>query len=133
MTTCEDLCNKTNSAPPRASSSPTSTSSRWPSSIIRLGLHERPAQFEHFFRRYPNYGSHKAGYCVNAGLEWLLDWMQQTRATDEDIEYLRSQRGLAGERIFGDDFLNWLRANGHFEGISCMPSPKAAWSIPTRR
>ena len=35
---------------------------------FRLGLHEQPAQFEHFFRRYPNYGSHQAGYCVNAGL-----------------------------------------------------------------
>lgn len=85
---------------------------------FRLGLHERPAQFDHFFRRYPNYGSHQAGYCINAGLEWLVDWMQQTRATDDDIERLRSQRGLAGERIFGDDFLAWLRANGHFEGIT---------------
>ncbi len=27
---------------------------------FRLGLHGRPAQFEHFFRRYPNYGSHQA-------------------------------------------------------------------------
>lgn len=85
---------------------------------FRLGLHERPAQFDHFFRRYPNYGSHLAGYCVNAGLQWLVDWMQQTRATDADIAYLRGQRGLAGERIFGDDFLAWLRANGHFEGIT---------------
>lgn len=91
---------------------------------FRLGLHERPAQFEHFFRRYPNYGSHQAGYCVNAGLEWLLQWMQQTRATDADIERLRSQRGLAGERIFGDDFLDWLRANGHFEAITLHAIPE---------
>lgn len=91
---------------------------------FRLGLHQRPAQFEHFFRRYPNYGSHQAGYCVNAGLEWLLDWMQQTRATDADMEHLRSQRGLAGERIFGDDFLAWLRANGHFEGITLHAIPE---------
>jgi nicotinate phosphoribosyltransferase len=91
---------------------------------FRLGLHERPAQFEHFFRRYPNYGSHQAGYCVNAGLEWLIDWMQQTRATDADIAYLRSQRGLAGERIFGDDFLHWLRANGHFESLRLQAIPE---------
>ncbi|HSN76369.1 MAG TPA: nicotinate phosphoribosyltransferase, partial [Anaerolineae bacterium] len=91
---------------------------------FRLGLHERPAQFEHFFRRYPNYGSHQAGYCVNAGLEWLVDWMQQTRATDTDIDRLRSQRGVTGERVFGDDFLNWLRANGHFEGITVQAIPE---------
>lgn len=91
---------------------------------FRLGLHERPAQFEHFFRRYPNYGSHQAGYCVNAGLQWLVDWMQETRATDADIAYLRNQRGLAGERIFGDDFLDWLRANGHFESISLQAVPE---------
>jgi nicotinate phosphoribosyltransferase len=97
---------------------------------FRLGLHQRPAQFEHFFRRYPNYGSHQAGYCVNAGLEWLIDWMQQTRARDEDIAYLRSQRGLAGERIFGDDFLNWLRANGHFEGISLQAIPEGRVVYP---
>ncbi len=91
---------------------------------FRLGLHERPAQFEHFFRRYPNYGSHQAGYCVNAGLQWLIDWMQQTRATDADIAFLRSQHGVAGERIFGDDFLDWLRAHGHFESISLHAIPE---------
>lgn len=91
---------------------------------FRMGLHERPAQFEHFFRRYPNYGSHQAGFCVNAGLEWLVDWMQQTRATDQDIELLRSQRGLAGERIFGDDFLDWLRANGNFDSLALQAIPE---------
>jgi nicotinate phosphoribosyltransferase len=91
---------------------------------FRLGLHERPAQFDHFFRRYPNYGSHQAGYCVNAGLEWLVDWMGQTRARDEELELLRGQRGVAGERIFGDDFLRWLHQHGHFEGISLHAIPE---------
>ena len=101
---------------------------------FRLGLHERPAQFDHFFRRYPDYGAHQAGYCVNAGLEWLLDWMQQARASAPDIDYLRSQRGLAGQRLFGDDFLDWLRATRPLRGHhACTPSPKAASSIPTCR
>ena len=91
---------------------------------FRMGLHERSAQFEHFFRRYPNYGLHQAGFCVNAGLEWLVDWMQHTRATDADIEALRSQRGLAGERIFADDFLAWLRAEGHFESLKLEAIPE---------
>jgi nicotinate phosphoribosyltransferase len=75
----------------------------------RLGLHEKQVQFDHFFRDYPDYGLHQAGYCINAGLEWLLDWMQSAYFRDEDIEFLRSQTGRAGTLIFNDDFLGWLR------------------------
>ena len=39
---------------------------------FRTGMHEKIAQFDYFFREYPNYGAHKAGYCVNAGLEWAI-------------------------------------------------------------
>ena len=35
---------------------------------LRAGLHERRVRFEHFFRSYPDYGDHQAGYCVAAGL-----------------------------------------------------------------
>ena len=91
---------------------------------FRLGLHERRVQFDHFFRNYPNYGEHQAGYCVNAGLDWLLDWMEGVRASDEDVEYLRSQTGSAGTRLFDDDFLAWLRENGNFSGISMQAIPE---------
>jgi nicotinate phosphoribosyltransferase len=84
----------------------------------RMGLQEIMVQFDHYFRENPNYGLHQAGYCVNAGLEWLLDWMQQSYFTLEHIELLRGQTGRNGQRIFGDDFLEWLKANGNFEGIS---------------
>jgi len=90
----------------------------------RNGLHERGAQFDHFFRSYPNYGEHQAGYCVNAGLEWLLDWMGEAHFRDEDIEYLRGQTGQNGKRLFADDFLNWLRQNGTFEGITLHAIPE---------
>ncbi len=90
----------------------------------RLGLHEKQVQFDHFFRRYPNYGAHQAGYCINAGLEWLLDWMEQAHFCDEDIAYLRGQRGRAGTPTFGDDFLAWLRHNGTFEGITLRAIPE---------
>jgi nicotinate phosphoribosyltransferase len=84
----------------------------------RLGLHERMAQFDHFFRSYPDYGAHQAGYCINAGLEWLLDWMQEARFRDTDIAYLRAQIGQGGERIFGDDFLRWLKQADPWQGVS---------------
>lgn len=90
----------------------------------RLGMHEKLSQFDHFFRSYPDYGSHKAGYCISAGLEWLLDWMGNTRCKEEDIEYLHSQTNRVGGRIFEDDFLNWLRTNGNFEPISLQAIPE---------
>ena len=91
---------------------------------FRMGLRERHAQFDYFFRTYPNYGSHQAGYCVNAGLEWLLDWMQEVHFRDQDITYLRSQTGRTGKRTFDDDFLAWLRGNGSFDGITIRAIPE---------
>ena len=91
---------------------------------FRNGMHEKGAQFEHFFRGYPNYGTHQAGFCVNAGLEWLLEWIGDARFRDEDIAFLRSQTGRTGERILKDDFLEWLRAHGSFEGISMCAIPE---------
>ena len=91
---------------------------------FRLGLHERPAQFDYFYRRNPDYGAHQAGYCVHAGLEWLLDWMRAARFDDDDIAYLQSQKEPGGARIFADDFLAWLRAHGNFDGITLRAIPE---------
>lgn len=91
---------------------------------FRTGMHEKQVLFEHYFRDYPNYGSHKAGYCINAGLEWLLDWMDEAHFRDEDIEYLRSLKSLAGEQLFGDDFLAWLRTHCDFSALSLRAVPE---------
>ena len=91
---------------------------------FRAGLHERTVQFEHFFRRYPAYDSHQAGYCVNAGLAWLLDWMSEARFHPEDLDYLRSQRDNAGNPLFADDFLGWLAREGNFGGITMHAIPE---------
>ena len=82
-----------------------------------VGLHERFAQFDHSLRSYPDYGAHQAGYCIAAGLEWLLDWMQDATFRDEDIAYLSAQEGQEGERIFGDGFPAWLQEGRPWEGI----------------
>ena len=74
------------------------------------GIHETPAMFEHFFRSYPDYGTHQAGYCIQAGLEDLLDWMERYRFDDEQLGYLRSLTDGAGNPLFTDAFLDWLKA-----------------------
>lgn len=84
----------------------------------RLGLHERQIQFDYFFRRYPDYGDHQAGFSIFAGLEWLLDWMDTARAGDREIEALARHRTSADKRMFDDDFLDWLRAEGNFSAVS---------------
>ncbi|MEI8167938.1 MAG: nicotinate phosphoribosyltransferase, partial [Chloroflexales bacterium] len=91
---------------------------------FRQGLHERPAQFDHFFRRYPDYGLHGAGYCVSAGLAWLVDWMREVRFRDEDLAHLRAQRDQVGGQLFADDFLAYLRATGGFESLSLHAIPE---------
>ncbi len=91
---------------------------------FRYGLHERVAQFDHFFRSYPDYGRHKAGYCINAGLGWLLDWMEDAHFTDQDVDFLREQTGRTGERLFDDSFLAWLRSDGSFGGLTIYAIPE---------
>lgn len=91
---------------------------------FRMGIHERPAQFDHFYRKNPQYGMHQAGFCINAGLEWLLDWMEEARFTDEDLEYMSSQKGSKGQPLFTGDFLDWLRQYGDFSAISMRAVPE---------
>ncbi|MCP4201316.1 MAG: nicotinate phosphoribosyltransferase [bacterium] len=90
----------------------------------RLGLTEQRVQFDYFFRRYPNYGDHQAGFCVFAGFEWLLDWMEEARAGERELEFLRGQKTSAGERLFEDGFLDWLRNEGDFSSISIEAVPE---------
>lgn len=61
--------------------------------------------FDVFYRDNPC-GS---GYAICAGLEQVIDYINCLRFTDEDIEYLRSQK------IFNEGFLNYLK-NFRFTG-----------------
>lgn len=88
-------------------------------------IHETPAQFEHFFRSYPDYGSHQAGYCIQAGLEGLLDWFERWNFGPTEIEYLGSLRDRSGGCIFQDDFLEWL--------ASIDLRSLRIWSVPEGR
>ncbi len=88
------------------------------------GIHEKESQFDHFFRSYPDYGSHQAGYCINAGLEWAVKWMMNSRFGEEEIKHLRAQTGLTGEPLFKDDFLNWLSEYGNYESITMSAIPE---------
>ena len=81
---------------------------------FREGIHTREARFDYFFRSYPDYGAHRAGYCVFAGSGPLLEWMSRVSVSAEDVEWLRVQKNVGGVRRFADDFLEWLEAEGSF-------------------
>ncbi|MGL4649071.1 MAG: nicotinate phosphoribosyltransferase, partial [Caldilineaceae bacterium] len=91
---------------------------------FRLGLHERTVQFDHFYRRNPDYDNHQAGFCINAGLETLLGWMSAAHFGDDELEYLAALRDGGGRPMFADDFLAWLRAHGDFSGITLHAVPE---------
>ncbi|TAK11874.1 MAG: nicotinate phosphoribosyltransferase [Anaerolineae bacterium] len=91
---------------------------------FRNSLHETRAAFDYFFRSYPDYGAHKAGYCINAGLESLVDWMRSVRFLDEELELLASQRDSIGNPLFEQDFLSWLGNTNGFETINLRAVPE---------
>ena len=91
---------------------------------FRLGLHELEVQFDHFYRHNPDYDQHQAGYCINAGLEWFLDWMQQAYFRQQELDYLAHHRNAQGDRVFADDFLMYLRRCGNFSGLSITAIPE---------
>ena len=63
------------------------------------GLKDKIAYFDMFFRRVPDNG----GYAIMAGVEQLIEYLENLKFTDEDIEYLR------GKKIFSEGFLEYLK------------------------
>ena len=75
------------------------------------GYRERIVYFDLFFRRCPDGG----GFAIAAGLEQVIDYIQNLHFSEEDIAYLR------GRKIFSEEFLEYL-ANFRFTGD--------IWAIP---
>lgn len=57
------------------------------------------ACFDVFFRSIPD----KGGYCIMAGLEQVIEYINNLNFTDEDIEFLRNKN------MFDEKFLEYLR------------------------
>ena len=79
-----------------------------------FGMADQNAYFEHYFRTYPRYGDHRAGYCVSAGLKSLLDLLPTLRFGETELSALAAMRSGSGAALFGTDFLDWLGEHGDF-------------------
>jgi len=67
--------------------------------IFTSDMRDTITYFDMFFRRVPDNG----GYAIMAGIEQLIEYMQNLKFTDEDIEYLKSLN------LFCDEFIDYLR------------------------
>lgn len=70
-----------------------------------LGKKDQVACFDYFFRKIPDHG----GFCVAAGLEQLVDYIQNIHFAQEDIEYLKSLNLFSAEVL---DYFRNLRFTG---------------------
>jgi len=75
------------------------------------GLQDEIAYFDMFFRKVPDDG----GFAIMAGLQQLIDYIENLKFSEEDIAFLRSKK------IFNEDFLQYLK---NFD-FACD-----IWSIP---
>ncbi|MCR5482396.1 MAG: nicotinate phosphoribosyltransferase [Clostridia bacterium] len=78
---------------------------------FKSGMAEDIAYFDMFFRKIPEDG----GFAIMAGLEQVIEYLDNLRFSEEDIEYLR------GKGIFCEEFLDYLR---NFEFVCDV------WGIP---
>ena len=78
---------------------------------FKTGIGEQIVYFDVFYRANPD----KGGYAICAGLEQIVEYIQNLRFDDDDIEYLRSKK------IFDEEFLKYLR-NFKFTGD--------VWAVP---
>ena len=72
---------------------------------FRNGYKDRITYFDVFFRKVPDQG----GFAIAAGLEQLIDYIENLHFSEEDITYLR------GRSLFCEEFLDYLR-NFRFTG-----------------
>ena len=78
---------------------------------FKVGLKEKNVIFDMFFRSVPD----NASYAIIAGLEQVIDYMENLHFDDSDIDFLRTKG------IFDEEFLKYLK---NFE-FKCD-----VWAIP---
>jgi len=66
---------------------------------FKNGFYKRTTYFDVFFRNVPDNG----GFAIAAGLEQVVDYIENLHFSKEDIDYLRSKK------IFDEEFLDYLK------------------------
>ncbi|MBQ4574701.1 MAG: nicotinate phosphoribosyltransferase [Clostridia bacterium] len=78
---------------------------------FRNGFCNRITYFDVFFRRVPDSG----GYAICAGLEQIIEYIENLKFDEEDIDFLRTKG------VFTEDFLEYLRTFRFTGDIYAIP------------
>ena len=70
----------------------------------KSGLHIKESVFHLFFRKRPFNG----GFTIAAGLEYVIDFLENFRFDTSDINYLRTLKASDGSPLFTEDFFDYL-------------------------
>lgn len=70
----------------------------------KSGNSQKEAVFHLFFRNNP----FKGGFTIACGLEYVIDYLENFRLEETDINYLLSLEGNDGKQIFDREFLDYL-------------------------
>ena len=79
--------------------------------IFTSEMRDTVTYFDMFFRRVPDDG----GYAIMAGLEQLIEYMNNLRFSDDDIKYLESLK------LFSPEFIDYLRGFKFTCDVWAMP------------
>ena len=71
---------------------------------FKSGKSEQEGVFNLFFRQHPFSG----GFTLTCGLEYIIDFLESFRFTQEDIDYLAGLKGNDEQPLFEADFLDYL-------------------------
>ena len=78
---------------------------------LNQGAQDTVVAFDVFYRKNPD----NAGFAIFAGLQQVIEYIQNLHFSEEDVEYLRSKK------LFTEEFLQYLK-NFKFRGdITAMP------------
>ena len=79
--------------------------------IFTSEMRDTVTYFDMFFRRVPDDG----GYAIMAGIEQLIEYMNNLEFTEEDIKYLKSLK------LFSEEFIEYLRSFKFSCDVWAMP------------
>ena len=71
----------------------------------KKGIHQKQSSFNLFFRNNP----FKGAYSVTCGLDYVIDYLNNFKFSNEDISYLSSLKIDNGKKLFEKNFLEFLK------------------------
>jgi nicotinate phosphoribosyltransferase len=83
----------------------------------KSGKAEQEAVFNLYFRKHPFQG----GFTITCGLSSVIDYLNEYRIDEEDLEYIGSLTGSDGKVLFETGFLDYLRTMEFKCSVNAIP------------